>query len=416
MKGSNYSMQHLPQGLRRRRQLVRILAFIAVAFFVFEFLYWRRSEPRTEDVPLHNSHSNLEKKPIGRVFIAANLWKCEELLEDHWIPGLFSLILLLGKENVFVSITASPGPDRTLTILGTLEKQLEDMGVENRIVLGGQTHKDVVNRKPEPGEAGWVVTPRGRTALRRIPYLAKVRNEVLEPLEDPKVVNGTRSFDKILFLNDIVFTGEDAWELLRTRNGHYSAACGLDFTEYRRFYDTFVMRDTNGWEFASTRFPIFASGPSRDAMLRGEIVPVKSCWNGIAAFDAKPFLPPTSLRFRAIDDSMAAYHLEGSECCLIHVDNPETEKQGVWVNPRVRVAYEKVAYDRVRVWPTREDEVVGWFVRFGTNLLRLPWLKGAIKRKIAKWEKEGQRKEPGSFCVVEEMQVLSKTGWTKIGV
>lgn len=38
----------------------------------------------------------------------------------------------------------------------------------------------------------------------------------------------------------------------------------------------------------------------------------------LVAFDAAPFYSNEPLRFRGIADSLAAYHIEASECCLIH--------------------------------------------------------------------------------------------------
>lgn len=50
----------------------------------------------------------------------------------------------------------------------------------------------------------------------------------------------------------------------------------------------------------------------------------------------------------AIPDSLAQYHhLEASECCTIHYDNPLTSSLGVWINPAVRVAYSAMAYNAV---------------------------------------------------------------------
>jgi hypothetical protein len=54
----------------------------------------------------------------------------------------------------------------------------------------------------------------------------------------------------------------------------------------------------------------------------------------MVVFDAAPFYGgpgddghiKAPLRFRGISDSLAKYHLEASECCLIHFDNPLTRK------------------------------------------------------------------------------------------
>ena len=62
---------------------------------------------------------------------------------------------------------------------------------------------------------------------------------------------------------------------------------------------------------------------------------------------AAPFMSNPSLSFRGMPDSLALHHLEGSECCLIHVDNPLSAEYGVFVNPNVRVGYSGEAYEAV---------------------------------------------------------------------
>ncbi|KAI8244293.1 hypothetical protein K4K53_003159 [Colletotrichum sp. SAR 10_77] len=157
-------------------------------------------------------------------------------------------------------------------------------------------------------------------------------------------------FDTVLFLNDVVFTAEDVLALLDTNGGLYAAACSLDFSEPPSYYDTFALRDSAGQAHLMQTWPYFRSAASRAAMMAyADAVPVRSCWNGIVAMPAAPFLAPEAsgrrLRFRAVADSLAEEkHLEGSECCLIHVDNPLTEHLGVWLNPRVRVGYDGDAY------------------------------------------------------------------------
>lgn len=65
------------------------------------------------------------------------------------------------------------------------------------------------------------------------------------------------------------------------------------------------------------------------------------------AMPAEPFVSNPSLQFRGIPDSLAAWHLEGSECCLIHADNPLRVNKRTYVNPQVRVGYNGEAYDVV---------------------------------------------------------------------
>ena len=63
---------------------------------------------------------------------------------------------------------------------------------------------------------------------------------------------------------------------------------------------------------------------------------------------APPFTTLSPLLFRGLPDSLAQSHLEASECCLVHADNPLSATHGVYVNPQVRVAYSQAAYDAAR--------------------------------------------------------------------
>ena len=63
------------------------------------------------------------------------------------------------------------------------------------------SHKDEIEK--QPGE-GWAKIPDGNMALRRIPFLAKLRNQVLITLE--ALDREGEQFDTVLFLNDVVFS------------------------------------------------------------------------------------------------------------------------------------------------------------------------------------------------------------------
>lgn len=70
------------------------------------------------------------------------------------------------------------------------------------ITLGEGTHEEFVNQRPGK-EEGWVRTQRGKEEMRRIPYLAWLRNQGLGELGRLSGVGG--GFDKVLFLGDVVF-------------------------------------------------------------------------------------------------------------------------------------------------------------------------------------------------------------------
>ena len=77
-----------------------------------------------------------------------------------------------------------------------------------------------------------IPSPRSRSTSRdsdRIPFLATVRNMVMEPLYQNRAQNAIGSVDRILFLNDVYFEAESVIELLRSRDGDWHQVCGMDF-------------------------------------------------------------------------------------------------------------------------------------------------------------------------------------------
>lgn len=142
------------------------------------------------------------------------------------------------------------------------------------------------------------------------------------------------------------------------------------------------------------------------------------------AMPAKPFVSSTPLQFRGIDDSLARHHLEGSECCLIHADNPLTRDLGVYVNPRVRVGYDSAAYKKANpeggsVWISTWSVLWGVWTNRVTEWTLWAWEDSLVKRKVrkrlARWKKEDpSHHEPGDFCLINEMQVIVWNGWAHV--
>ena len=179
-------------------------------------------------------------------------------------------------------------------------------------------------------------------------------------------------------------------------------------------------------------------------------VPVQSCWNGmgkschpsgtqnsvvlnplstlrrhspetyfLVIFDSSPFYQTPPLRFRGISDSLAAHHLEGSECCLIHADNLYSARDGVWLNPNVRVGYDPSAYaavHSVQPWPAAYDRFIGlWGNRIRRWVTTVRFKEWVVRRRLQKWAKEDRhRREPGPHCLINEMQVLIYNGWAHV--
>lgn len=113
---------------------------------------------------------------------------------------MIELINHLGPENVYVLESGSC--DNTKGALRDLDRRLADLNVKRMIILDKTTHLDEIQMPPT--EHGWVDTSRGKRELRRIPFLSRLRNRTLEPLT--KLVAAGQTFDKIVFLKDVVFS------------------------------------------------------------------------------------------------------------------------------------------------------------------------------------------------------------------
>jgi hypothetical protein len=261
--------------------LRRLLRSHAFRFLVVLFLVW----DTLHCISLHQHqaaalHAPPPPRNTRRIYIAAQHWNTAYILRKHWNPALYALVQELGIENVFVSIYESGSYDQSKDALRELDNALEGLGVRRSIVMSDVSHADEI--RSQPGAEGWVRTAAGKTELRRIPFLASVRNHVFEPLE--ALAEKGEHFNTILFLNDVVFTSEDVLRLLDTNGGDYAAACSLDFSKPPAFYDTFALRDSSGHEAVMQTWPYFRSRVSRYAMQRGEPVPVASCWNGMGNY------------------------------------------------------------------------------------------------------------------------------------
>jgi len=123
----------------------------------------------------------------------------------------------LGTENVFVSILESGSLEDTKGALMELKGELDALGVGNKVELGITSDEQVQSLLDVPGEdhrEGWNFTGREEEGweVRRIPYLAGLRNRAMEPLGVLKEEG--RTFDRVLWINDVVFTVCLLWLLL----------------------------------------------------------------------------------------------------------------------------------------------------------------------------------------------------------
>lgn len=389
----------------------KILAIVLLLWTAVEVYLIRNAIITQSSVPIPQLGTE-------KIFIASMAWTNELVLRSHWVPAVTELAKTIGRENAFVSVYESGSLDDSKGALRELDHWLGEAGISRKIVLDETTHLDEISA--EPGPEGWIKLSNGTEMVRRIPYLARLREKVLEPLYEMQEAG--LKFDKILWLNDVVFDKEDVRRLLATRGGDYAAACALDFADSGAFYDTFALRDADGREGMMSSWPFFRSRKSRRALKASEPVPVQSCWNGIIAMDAEAFYGGyRSLAFRGISDSLAKSHLEASECCLIHADNPMSRWKGAWVNPNVRVGYNAEAYEAVHTsagssWISVLRMFYGvWMNRILRWTTTTRFKEGATRQRLEDWKGQSNRHfESGDFCLINEMQVLTEVGWAHL--
>jgi hypothetical protein len=186
----------MKRSLRLRPLLKRLLQIAGILILAQSIVDYRRSRAPTT-VAETGTASNQEK-----VFIASIHWNNEKILRSHWVPALLELVAHLGEENVYVSVQESGSWDDSKGALRELDQALGKAGVRRRIILDDTTHADEIAKTP--AEDGWIRTSRGVKELRRVPYLARLRNLVLQPMEELAAMG--EAFDRVLFVNDVVFT------------------------------------------------------------------------------------------------------------------------------------------------------------------------------------------------------------------
>lgn len=267
-----------------RSRFLRIAIVILIAWTFLEALYVHRNlsvEPQA-----------IEWKKSQKIFITLLAWNNEIVFRTHLSKQIFDLAQALGIGNVYVSIYENGSYDRTKDALRELQNFLESHGVRTKFILDETSHEEIIKSRPQEPKEGWIQMQRsgfeswgvhkGDYALRRIHYLAELRNKALAPLWD--LASQGEKFDKVLFVSDVVFTTKDVLNLFQTNDGKYAAACGLDFESPPAFYDTFALRDSAGEVPLMQTWPFFRSTASRDAMIANRPVPVQSCWNGELIF------------------------------------------------------------------------------------------------------------------------------------
>ncbi|GES59679.1 alpha-1,3-mannosyltransferase CMT1 [Aspergillus terreus] len=342
-----------------------------------------------------------------KVFIAALLYDPHgELAGGQWGDALEQLIDLLGQDNVFLSLYENNSGEKGQQALEALSQRIPS----NKSIVADVVEHTTFDSFPR------VTLPNGERRIKRIDYLAALRNQALRPLDEQSHLK----YDKLLFLNDVYFNPVEALQLLFCTNAHprqttpsYRAACAVDFSNPFKFYDSYATRDLAGHGIGLPFFPWFTTaghGRSRRDVLAGrDAVRVRSCWGGMVAFNAWYFQKKYPVRFRAGDEVF----WDGSECCLVHADMQDApgdvdkiQDTEVYMNPFVRVAYTP----RTLTWlgTTRRFERLYACVHDLLNrVVGLPWYNPRrtevpgtkVQREV--WVPSEGGRSGGSFQMVE---------------
>ena len=178
-----------------RTRILRALLLVTTILLLIDLFSLASSRLRlTHDAPAPDVRGQ-------KVFISSIHWNNEAVLRSNWNKAVVDLVKYFGPENTAISILESGSWDDSKGALRELEQGLKELGVNQTVTLEETTHAQEISKPPTDG---WIDTPRGRKELRRIPYLSGLRNRSLQPLWSLGELDVR--FDKILFLNDVVFS------------------------------------------------------------------------------------------------------------------------------------------------------------------------------------------------------------------
>lgn len=185
-----------------QRQAIVILAFI----FFLDAVFLISGRPYTG----RGRHAAAAAPSADvSVFIASVHRNTGEVLRTAWNDAVVRLVSRLGADNVYFSAVEGGSQDSTKAELRDLKGRLDVAGVSNNITLGMTVWEQVeeLETRPDPRQErkpDWIWNEvDAQYDMRRIPYLAKIRNQAMEPLKALEAAG--RRFDKVLWINDVVF-------------------------------------------------------------------------------------------------------------------------------------------------------------------------------------------------------------------
>ncbi|KAH7097234.1 cryptococcal mannosyltransferase 1-domain-containing protein [Auriculariales sp. MPI-PUGE-AT-0066] len=231
------------------------------------------------DIDRATAHRRARGYGNGEKVFIAGLFFNNSVVLPFWSEQFLRLVDYIGSDNVYVSIVESNSKDGTQELLEDFASKLTEHGIRHSVSLNDSS---IPNWRIE------------HTEHARVSFLSEARNLAMQPMIDEARHN--RFYNRVLWSNDVFVHAESAVQLLQANNGDYDMACALDFAWYG-VYDSWVIRDRLG-ALTSTVWPYFFEEDSMRAVMNDRPAQVFSCWNGMAAIRAAPFLPP-DLRARA---------------------------------------------------------------------------------------------------------------------
>lgn len=188
------------------RPFLLVLGFI----FLIDAIRLIRNRPHTQRThPTADRRSPASPSGNTTVFIVSVHRNTEEIQRSSWNDAVLELIDYLGAENVHFSAVESGSQENTKEALMDLKAALDERHVSNTISLGmtvWEQLEEIETRPPRDSarEPGWIWNrAENQFELRRIPYLSRVRNQAMEPLQQLEAEG--KHFDKVLWVNDVVF-------------------------------------------------------------------------------------------------------------------------------------------------------------------------------------------------------------------
>ena len=339
--------------IKKLGRISLIILFILYFFDIFLFenriTIWIYFNNKKKTLPISFSKNRV-------FYITSNVINIEPIIEVY-IEEMKKLIDYLGYNNTIISIIENgDSVDNTRVYLKDFENYLNNKKILNKLVLTNEIED--IRKKVNPFIKG---------SRLRIEFYSKLRNKCFDYLYELPNIDFNNTI--VIYFNDIIFKYEDIINLLSTNNEDFDSVCGLDiYSDY--FYDRWVTIDLDG-NGLKKYFPYFINKEAQDQILNHKPIRVFSCWNGVIAFKASP-LKDKRLSFRYKRNyTLPKYLLNNpnnnyyeSECTYFNIDLFSMGYVKKFINPDVKVWYNKKDYFNVKYYITTLKHIAFSFILY----------------------------------------------------